>query len=163
MRRAVIDPTGWEIRSVIVSATPNIFGNVPAGRRRIMSAIRSTGSRPETLVRSALHGLGYRFRKNVKSLPGKPDIVFARRRKIIFIHGCFWHQHEGCTNGQLPQTRTEYWHPKLARNVANDVHNLHSLGDQGYEVFVVWECDVRRSLHATIRQLVDFLGAVRHP
>ena len=137
------------------------FANVSPGRRRIMSAIRSTGSRPETSIRQALHRLGYRFRKNVRTLPGKPDIVFSARKKIIFVHGCFWHQHAGCSNAGVPQTRTDYWHPKLARNVENDKRHVQLLEEQGWSVSIVWECDVRKSLTDTVANLVQFLGPTR--
>lgn len=85
-----------------------------------MRQIRSHNTAPELLLRRMLHRAGYRFRLHRKDLPGKPDLVFPRRRKVIFVHGCFWHQHPGCREGKIPQSRREYWEPKLARNRHRD-------------------------------------------
>ena len=95
---------------------PVSFEDVPPGRRRIMRAVRSSETKPEAIVRARLHRLGFRFRKNVRTLPGKPDIVFVSRRKAIFVHGCFWHQHSSCGKITQSKVRTDYWRPKLARN-----------------------------------------------
>jgi DNA mismatch endonuclease, patch repair protein len=138
------------------------FDDVPPGRRRIMSAIRSTGSKPETDVRRTLHSLGYRFKKNVRGLPGKPDIVFTSRKKAVFVHGCFWHQHANCENGRMPRTRINYWKPKLARNVTNDERNIRLLAEAGWSAIVIWECDVRRDLRRTVESVARFLGPPRH-
>jgi DNA mismatch endonuclease, patch repair protein len=122
-----------------------------------MRRIRSADTKPELAVRSLIHQLGYRFRLHPKDLPGKPDIVFPGRKKVIFVHGCFWHQHRGCREGRVPSSRTGYWEPKLKRNQARDTENQARLKDQGWDVLVVWECGLkdRKSLS---KQLRRFLG-----
>jgi len=121
-----------------------------------MSRIRKTGSKPEVTVRQLAHRLGYRFRINRRDLPGTPDIVFPSRRKTIFVHGCFWHQHEGCHLANKPRTRIEYWLPKLARNVQRDMQASEALRKLGWEVLVIWECEVKE--HETLTgRLRDFL------
>lgn len=109
-----------------------------------MRANRSKDTCPEMAVRSLLWRAGYRYRIHRRDLPGKPDIVFPGRRKVIFVHGCFWHQHEGCRRASLPKSRQEYWLPKLARNCARDVAARDALTTAGWESLVVWECDIRR-------------------
>lgn len=122
------------------------FENVPDVVRRRMSRIRKTGSKPEVRVRQIAHSLGYRFRINRKDLPGTPDIVFSRRRKVIFVHGCFWHQHQGCRYAKVPRTRLEYWLPKLARTVARDAEATTALELLGWSALIVWECQLSRPL-----------------
>src|SRR5690349_14284392 len=92
-------------------------------RSQNMAAIRAKDMKPEMIVRSLAHRLGYRFRLHRRDLPGSPDLVFPRLKKIVFVHGCFWHQHSGCREGRLPNSRSEYWIPKLTRNVARDAEN----------------------------------------
>lgn len=118
-----------------------IFQDVDPGRRRIMSAIRSRNTKPERRVRSALHAEGYRFRIHAAWLPGKPDIVFTKRRVVVFVHGCFWHGHDGCKQFQLPRTRAAYWGEKLARNAQRDASNVARLHDLGWKTVVIWECE----------------------
>jgi len=108
-----------------------------------MSRIRSVNSKPEVLVRSLLHRLGHRFRKNVKTLPGKPDIVLKKHNTIIFVHGCFWHMHEGCKRSNIPKSNQDYWKPKLAGNVSRDRKNKVSLNSLGWKIFTVWECETK--------------------
>lgn len=117
----------------------------PERRTLNMRAIRSTGMKPEMLVRRMAHALGYRFRLHRRDLPGNPDLVFPGRRKLIFVHGCFWHQHRGCSTGHLPKTNTKYWLPKLARNVARDAKNIATLRRSGWHVLVIWECEAKDS------------------
>lgn len=119
------------------------FPDVTPVRRRIMSAIRSKNTRPEKLVRSALHSVGYRFRIHANDLPGRPDIVFRSRKIAIFVHGCFWHAHEGCVGFRIPRTRTEFWTQKLSNNSLRDAQSAAQLREQGWSVIVVWECDIR--------------------
>lgn len=121
-----------------------------------MSRIRGKDTKPETLVRKLLHGLGYRFRLHRRDLPGKPDIVLAGRRKAILIHGCFWHAH-GCKIGQPPKSRPEFWGPKLERNKARDAEVESALRTGGWEVLVVWQCETR-DLSNLRHRLVEFLG-----
>jgi DNA mismatch endonuclease (patch repair protein) len=132
------------------------FEGVPEPTRRRMSRIRKTGSKPEVLVRRLAHKLGYRFRINRRDLPGTPDIVFPGRRKVIMVHGCFWHQHEGCRLANQPRTRTEYWLPKLARNVERDLRVETLLRELGWGVLIIWECEIN-DLEALTQRLRDFL------
>ena len=105
-----------------------------------MRLVRSEDTKPEMAVRRLAHGLGYRFRLHRNDLPGKPDLVFPRRGKIVFVHGCFWHQHNCKRGGRVPATRREYWVAKLGRNVARDKAVLRQLRKLGWGVMVVWEC-----------------------
>lgn len=117
---------------------------VPQGTRSaIMSKVRGRNTKPEMLVRSLLHRLGYRFRLHKKDLPGRPDIVFPSRRAAIFVHGCFWHQHSGCRKASIPETRREFWQAKLQRNVDRDVENVEALRARGWKVLIVWECETK--------------------
>ena len=128
-----------------------------ARRSSNMSAIRSTHTGPEKTVRRLVYALGHRYRLHGKHLPGKPDLVFGPRRKAIFVHGCFWHQHQGCADGRLPQSNSGYWHPKLTRNVARDAEHLAALRAAGWKTLIVWECETKdvRRLAARIKR---FLG-----
>ena len=112
-------------------------------RSRCMSRIRAKDSKPEMIVRRVAHGLGYRHRLHRKDLPGKPDLVFPSRRKVIFVHGCFWHQHAGCPLASKPKTRPEYWEPKLAGNMARDRKAQAELNELGWAVLVIWECETK--------------------
>ena len=107
-----------------------------------MRAIRSTDTIPEMTVRKLAHGLGYRFRLHRRNLPGNPDLVFPSRRKVIFVHGCFWHSHSGCKIAHRPKTNLDYWTPKLERNRSRDIRNLERLSALGWKVLVVWECQM---------------------
>jgi DNA mismatch endonuclease (patch repair protein) len=116
-----------------------------ATRSRTMSRIRSRDTKPELVVRSLLHRQGYRFRLHRKDLPGRPDIVLPRYRTVVFIHGCFWHQHKACPAGHMPKSRQDYWEPKLARNVKRDAKHRRQLRAQGWQVLTVWECQIKRN------------------
>jgi DNA mismatch endonuclease (patch repair protein) len=107
-----------------------------------MRMIRSKDTSPELTVRRLIHGMGYRYRLHVASLPGKPDLVFVRLKKIIEIRGCFWHQHTGCIDSHIPKSRTDYWEPKLMRNQRRDGANEHQLRSQGWTMLVLWECEL---------------------
>ncbi|WP_456653144.1 very short patch repair endonuclease [Bradyrhizobium lupini] len=113
-------------------------------RSERMSKIRSKNTKPERLVRSALHKLGYRFRIHARNLPGAPDIVFPSRKQVIFIHGCFWHAHENCSVANLPKTRRPYWRKKFARNKERDATNVRALRKLGWRVFTIWECETSK-------------------
>lgn len=108
-----------------------------------MSAIRSKGMKPEMAVRQLVHGMGYRYRLHRKGLPGKPDLVFGPRKAVIFVHGCFWHQHD-CQDGHRPKSNTGYWDEKLRRNVERDARVQAELEEMGWRVLVVWECEAKR-------------------
>jgi DNA mismatch endonuclease (patch repair protein) len=125
-------------------------------RSENMRRIHSKNTSPEMLVRRLVFSMGYRYRLHSKDLPGKPDLVFRNRKKAIFVHGCFWHQHPGCREGRIPGSRREYWDPKLKRNVERDRLHLENLTDLGWDVLVVWECETSQ-LHSLKRQLSRFL------
>ena len=112
-------------------------------RSRIMSTVRSKNTLPELLVRSITHKLGFRYSLHRKDLPGSPDLVFSSRRKVIFVHGCFWHQHAGCPRSKAPATRQDYWLPKLEANRARDRRNTRHLQRLGWGVLIVWECELK--------------------
>jgi DNA mismatch endonuclease (patch repair protein) len=134
--------------------------NLSAERRSAnMRQIRSQNTAPELLLRRMLHRDGYRFRLHRKDLPGKPDLVFPRCRKVIFVHGCFWHQHPGCPEGRVPNSRREYWEPKLARNRQRDAAAQAALKEQGWHCIVIWECELKDAA-AAIRTARRFLGRV---
>lgn len=116
----------------------------PTRRSEIMSNIRSKGMKPEMAVRRITHAMGYRYRLHGKDLPGKPDLVFPSRRKVIFVHGCFWHQHSdpACRIARRPKSNRHYWLPKLERTVARDGEHRAELVKRGWEVLVIWECEV---------------------
>jgi DNA mismatch endonuclease (patch repair protein) len=128
-----------------------------AARSRNMSRIRSSNTKPELLVRRLAHRLGYRFRLHRRDLPGAPDLVFPSRRKVIFVHGCYWHQHPGCREGRPPSSNQSYWLPKLRRTQERDDAALRDLTDTGWESLVLWECELAndRAVERTIR---NFLG-----
>lgn len=125
-----------------------------------MARIRAKDTRPELLVRKLLHSAGYRYRVHARSLPGQPDIVFTRRKKAVFVHGCFWHRHSGCSRAASPATRAEFWNAKFARNVERDRHVEAKLLNLGWSILVIWECETKRPDYASAR-LFDFLGAQR--
>lgn len=116
----------------------------PKQRSRNMSRIKSQGMKPEMAVRKMVHGMGYRYRLHRTDLPGKPDLVFGPKRKIIFVHGCFWHQHDDidCRRSHAPKSNKNYWSPKLAKNVARDRNSIQTLEELGWTVLVVWECEI---------------------
>ena len=117
----------------------------PDERSRNMSHIRSTGTKPEEIVRKYLFRRGFRYRKNVKSLPGKPDIVLHKYRTVIFVNGCFWHMHS-CQRGHLPHSHQDYWEPKIKANAERDTRNRKTLEENGWKVIVVWECELKKRI-----------------
>jgi DNA mismatch endonuclease (patch repair protein) len=119
-------------------------------RSLLMSKIRSKDTKPEMVVRKWLHANGYRFRLYRRDLPGVPDIVLPKYKLVIFVHGCFWHRHEGCKIANTPKSRIEYWINKLANNVRRDVLNFNELKNKGWNVCVVWECEVKAGFFANI-------------
>lgn len=108
-----------------------------------MSRVKGRDTKPELLVRSIVHRLGYRFRLHAKALPGKPDLVLPRHRKVIFVHGCFWHGHAGCRRAARPSTNREFWDRKIDGNVERDAANVKALGRAGWKVLVVWQCAMK--------------------
>ena len=129
----------------------------PAERRARMSLIRSKDTRPELAVRSLVHRLGFRYRLHVRCLPGNPDLVFPRRGKVIFVHGCFWHLHRSCPNCRPPKSKLKYWEPKLEGNARRDAANRSRLRRAGWRSLVVWECQIENDPESVARRIVRFL------
>ncbi|MFZ0479479.1 MAG: DNA mismatch endonuclease Vsr [Terriglobales bacterium] len=127
-----------------------------ARRSENMRRIRSEDTKPEIRVRSLVHRMGYRFRLHRRDLPGRPDIVLPSLSKIIFVHGCFWHQHRGCIDGRLPKSNSSYWLPKLERNKKRDKSNRTRLTRLGWESLVVWDCETTDEVRLN-RLLKQFL------
>ena len=126
-------------------------------RSRNMSRIRSTNTRPEENVRKYLFSKGIRYRKNVRSLPGCPDIVLPKYRSVIFVNGCFWHKHD-CPRFVWPSSNQEYWIPKITKNVERDERNQRTLKEMGWEVIIVWECELKkRNFQETMDKLIEHL------
>lgn len=123
----------------------------------MMGNIKGRNTKPERLVRTALHRLGFRFRLNARDLPGTPDVVLPRYRAAIFVHGCFWHRHRGCRFAATPQTRSDFWQAKFEGNVARDSAARDALLAQGWRVAVIWECQTRTNLDTTVEQLEAWL------
>jgi DNA mismatch endonuclease (patch repair protein) len=134
-----------------------IFDSVSPERSALMRRVRSKDSAPELAVRKQAHRLGYRFRLHRRDLPGTPDLVFPRRKKAIFVHGCFWHRHPGCSRTTNPKTRADYWQNKFAENVARDAARLAELQALGWETLVIWECETF-DREALSRRLASFLA-----
>lgn len=128
-------------------------------RSRIMSAIRSVDTRPEKWVRSALHRQGFRFRLHPKQLPGTPDLVLRKYKAVIFINGCFWHQHPNCKAAHLPKTRCEFWQKKFTRNTVRDQQVLYQLKIMGWRTAILWECGLnKKHQENTLRRLALWLN-----
>ena len=122
-----------------------------------MALVRGKDTKPELLVRRLAHSLGRRFRLHRADLPGKPDLVFPGRRKVIFVHGCFWHRHDDptCWRSRLPKTRKEFWGPKLEKNTARDAIAQSRLRALGWETLVVWECETAPTRRAWLTRRID--------
>jgi DNA mismatch endonuclease (patch repair protein) len=125
-------------------------------RSAIMSRIHGTNTKPELLVRRKLFSMGFRYRLHHPSLPGKPDIVLPRHKKIIFIHGCFWHGHTDCSRSKRPSSNIDFWQAKIGRTIERDRENLELLISQGWKVLTIWSCETRNS-ELLERKLKDFL------
>lgn len=123
-----------------------------------MSRVRGKDTKPEMVVRRLVHGMGYRYRLHRRDLPGVPDLVFPARKKVVFVHGCFWHRHPGC--GRMPKSRLEFWAPKLEGNRQRDLVQQAALRDAGWNILVVWECEIkdRNALARAIRGFLDSAG-----
>ena len=127
----------------------------PEERSINMSHIRSINTKPEEIVRKYLFSKGFRYRKNDKRLPGKPDIVLPKYKTVIFVNGCFWHMHN-CSRSRPPKSNLEYWGPKIQRNVERDKENYKKLRDTGWNVMVVWECELKKRIaQSRLEQLCD--------
>lgn len=121
-----------------------------------MQAVKSQNTGPEMIVRRMIHKMGYRFRLHAGNLPGKPDLVFPRLRKVIFVHGCFWHGHHCARGARVPRTNTAYWQSKIARNILRDAANLVALKSEDWRTAVIWECELKR-LERVKKRIAGFL------
>ena len=140
----MVTPTGTDVFS-------------PQERARVMRAVKGKDTKPEMTVRRLAHALGYRFRLHRKDLPGKPDLVFPGRNKVIFVHGCFWHGHNCARGSRQPKQNADYWRAKIGRNVERDAASLQALKAQGWQALVIWECEMKD--RATLAdRLKAFLG-----
>ena len=130
---------------------------VEPARSELMRRVRGKDTKPERAVRRVAHALGYRFRLHRRDLPGTPDLVFPRLGRAIFVHGCFWHRHEGCARTTTPKTRAAYWREKFEQNIRRDRRNVAALRRLGWEVLVVWECQTfeRTELLARLSRFLD--------
>lgn len=131
-------------------------------RSRMMSGIRGKDTSPELLVRKSLHRLGFRFALHDRKLPGRPDLVFPRHRAIVFVHGCFWHRHSDCSYCTTPATRAEFWREKFEKNVERDQRNIRKLKEQGWRIFVVWECGLKHEPEKAIARLAKAIKLERN-
>lgn len=124
----------------------------PDKRSEIMKKIKAQDTKPEMIVRKLVHGMGYRYRLHRKDLPGHPDLVFPSKMKVIFVNGCFWHQHTNCMISHTPKSNQEYWIPKLKRTVKRDLDNYDKLKHLGWDFLILWECEIKQneSLRETI-------------
>ncbi len=129
----------------------------PTKRSSMMAGIRGRDTKPEMVLRHALHALGFRYRLHVRKLPGKPDLVFPKFRAAVFVNGCFWHRHEGCRFTTTPATRPDFWKDKFEGNVARDRRNVLALMDLGWRVAIVWECALRKDADAVAIELSKWL------
>jgi DNA mismatch endonuclease (patch repair protein) len=129
----------------------------PARRSEMMRGIRGKGTKPELLVRSAAHRLGFRFRLHVRKLLGSPDLVFPRKKLALFVHGCFWHRHEGCPYCYVPKSNIQFWREKFEKNVVRDKRVRTGLEEEGWRVAVIWECETADS-DSLRKRLKELLG-----
>jgi DNA mismatch endonuclease (patch repair protein) len=128
----------------------------PEERSRIMARVKGRDTKPERIVRRLLHSLGYRFRLHRKNLPGKPDIVLSKHKKVIYVHGCFWHGHLGCRRAARPTTNIEFWNAKIDGNIARDMTAQRDIVGLGWQYLVVWQCETR-NLDELTHKLENFL------
>lgn len=129
----------------------------PEKRSWNMSRIHSKDTSVEVKVRKYLFSKGFRYRKNVSSLPGKPDIVLPKYRAVVLIHGCFWHRHQNCKRAATPKTHLDYWLPKFQRNIENDAKNYEELKQIGWKPIIVWECEINKDFENTMQKLVEMI------
>ena len=127
-----------------------------------MSRVRSENTKPEKLLRSMLHRAGFRFRINVRDLPGKPDIVLRKYRVVIFVDGCFWHRHDGCKKASMPSTRQSFWKEKFQKTVERDKRQAEQLEKSGWKVIRVWECELENNAEQSVERIARYLRTLRH-
>ena len=129
----------------------------PDHRSWNMSQIKGKDTKIEVEVRRYLFSKGFRFRKNDKRFPGKPDIVLPKYKTVIFVNGCFWHMHTGCKYGRLPKSNIDYWEKKLKKNVENDNNHYQQLADMGWDTITIWECELKNDFEKTMQRVTDLL------
>ncbi|MBB6134610.1 DNA mismatch endonuclease (patch repair protein) [Massilia aurea] len=129
----------------------------PAHRSWLMGRVKSKNTSPEMAVRRLVFSMGFRYRLHVKSLPGSPDLVFAGRKKVVFVNGCFWHGHDSCKYGRLPKNNTDFWAAKITRNRERDTENINALERLGWNVHTVWQCELKNP-EKLQSELNDFLS-----
>jgi DNA mismatch endonuclease, patch repair protein len=133
-----------ELSKCLFRWTVSLMDIMPPERRsQIMSHIRGKNTTPELIVRKLVYSLGYRYRLHYAKLPGKPDLVFPGRKKVIFVHGCFWHHHEGCKKSKLPSSNVEFWQDKIIANVHRDNKTHEALSQLGWKYMVIWQCEIK--------------------
>ncbi|MGC8494945.1 MAG: very short patch repair endonuclease [Syntrophobacteraceae bacterium] len=130
----------------------------PAQRSIVMSRVRSRDTKPEWILRSGLHRLGFRYRLGNRHLPGKPDLLFPKYRAAVFVHGCYWHRHPGCKDATTPKSNTDFWIRKFAENIERDRRTEEKLAAAGWRVMVVWECELMKETLPTIRRVSEWLN-----
>ena len=130
----------------------------PEERSRLMAKIKGKNTKPELAVRSLLHRAGYRFSLHRKELPGKPDIVLRKYKTVVFVHGCFWHRHKNCKIASMPKSNTAFWQAKFDRNVSNDRKHRRALEELGWNVLVVWECELKKDPAKVLAKLRESLA-----
>lgn len=135
----------------------------PEHRSWNMAQIKSKDTKIEVMVRKYLFSKGFRFRKNDKRLPGKPDVVLPKYKTVIFVNGCFWHMHEGCKQGRLPKSNVAFWREKLERNVTNDKKNIQQLIDMGWLPITLWECELEKDFEGTLGKVIEQLHQTLKP
>ena len=130
-------------------------------RSYVMSRVSSKDTKPEKIVRSFLHRSGFRFRLHASNLPGKPDLVLAKYKTVIFVHGCFWHRHKDCKKATVPQSRKEFWEEKFKRNVIRDKENCKALNSEGWKILLVWECELTNA-QKRFQRLANLVSEINH-
>lgn len=153
-----VPPKSQFSRTPANSAEPHFDSLSPEQRSERMRRIRAKDTKPEIIVRRLAWSLGYRYRLHCRKLPGCPDLVFTARKKVIFIHGCFWHQHKGCNQYRMPRSRLEFWLPKLESNKERDRANSVKLKKKGWSVLILWECELKKRARVT-RRITSFMEA----
>ena len=131
-------------------------------RSLLMSKVRSSDTKPEWILRCALHRLGFRYKLKNKRLPGNPDLVFPKYRTVVFVHGCFWHRHAGCKDASMPKTNQSFWTEKFSENVQRDTRVVESLLRQGWKVMIVWECELVNKTIETIEKVAHTIRSNVH-
>jgi DNA mismatch endonuclease (patch repair protein) len=132
-------------------------------RSVLMSKVRSSDTKPEWILRCALHRLGFRYKLKNKDLPGSPDLALPKYRTVVFVHGCFWHRHASCRDASMPKSNQSFWAKKFSENVERDAKNAEALSQQGWKVIIIWECELVNKTIETIEKVVHTIRSGLHP